>query len=212
MKNHCDNGESSEENNGNTIKDGKNINITEKTKNNLKSKISIIESSKFKSAYGIFCKIPFQNKSLKVLITNNHILNLSFFNENNEIKLEINKQQIILSLEVERKIWTNDYMNYTVIELLEKDKIKNSFFIIDEKKYNSDIIFPVFNENEEISFYKTEIVPIQNDSNYFHDNCNIDYVSSGEPYILNNNYSLIGIHIGYDRDKKTKTMEKMLEF
>ena len=133
MKNHFDNGESGEENNGNTIKEGKNINITEKTKNDLKSKICIIESSKYKSAYGIFCKIPFQNKSLKVLITNNHILNLSFFNENNEIKLEINKQQIILSMEVERKIWTNNYMNYTVIELLEKDKIKNSFFIIDEK-------------------------------------------------------------------------------
>ena len=102
----------------------------------------------YKSAYGIFCEIPFQNKSLKVLITNNHILNLNFFCENSNIKLEINKQQINLSLQIERKIWTNDYMNYTVIELLKNDEINNIFFIIDEKmnndssnKENSELFF-----------------------------------------------------------------------
>ena len=102
----------------------------------------------YKSAYGIICEIPFQNKSLKVLITNNHILNLNFFCKNNNIKLEINKQQINLSLQIERKIWTNDYMNYTVIELLKNDEINNIFFIIDEKmnndssnKENSELFF-----------------------------------------------------------------------
>ena len=47
-----------------------------------------------------------------------------------------------------------------------------------------------------------------NDSNYFHDKCNINYNSSGEPYILYNNFSLIGIHIGYNRDKNNKDNEK----
>ena len=47
-----------------------------------------------------------------------------------------------------------------------------------------------------------------NNSNYFHDNCNINYNSSGEPYILYNNFSLIGIHIGYNRDKNNKDNEK----
>ena len=79
-------------------------------------------------------------------------------------------------------------------------------------KENKDLIFPILNENQDISIEKRKIEPISYDSSYFLDNCNINYNSSGEPYITLDNFCIIGIHIGYNYDKKIKIMKKILEF
>ena len=182
----------------------------------LKNKICKIESSKYNFAYGFFYEIPFQNHSLKVLVTNNYILSLEFFYNHNEIKLEVNSEKKILPINNKRKIWTNEDMNYTIVEILEADQI-NSFFTFEEKmntenliKESKDLIFPILNENQDISIEKRKIEPISCDSFYFHDNCNINYNSSGEPYITPDNYCIIGIHI--IMIKKIKIMKKILEF
>ena len=38
---------------------------------------------------GFICKVPYQNNELKVLITNNHVLDEEFFKEEDVIRLEL---------------------------------------------------------------------------------------------------------------------------
>ena len=74
---------------------------------------------------GFFCKIPYPDDEhlLKILITNNHVLNEEYLKRENEIELEINGELKKLSLLDERKIWTNEKIDYTIIEILKKDNI-----------------------------------------------------------------------------------------
>ena len=43
---------------------------------------------------GFFCKIPFNNYLLPVLITNNHVLNENDIKDNNIIELSINNNEV----------------------------------------------------------------------------------------------------------------------
>ena len=121
---------------------------------------------------GFFCKIPYPDDEhlLKILITNNHVLNEEYLKRENEIKLEIDGELKILSLIDERKIWTNKKIDYTIIEILKKDNI-NFFLVLDEyinqnnyinENYkNESIIIPAFMSNEEIEYDKGKIIFVQ---------------------------------------------------
>ena len=54
---------------------------------------------------GFFCKIPIRTNYLNVLLTNNHILNHDFFNNNEELTIEYLKKNKRLNLK-NRYIYT----------------------------------------------------------------------------------------------------------
>jgi hypothetical protein len=100
---------------------------------------------------GFFCTIPYLNNELKVLITNNHVLNETFFKEEDAIKLELIDGNIKIDLKKKRKIWTNKEIDYTLVEILKDDNI-DGFLMIDELIKKED-----YSNNE----YKKESIYLQ---------------------------------------------------
>ena len=65
---------------------------------------------------------------------------------------------------------------------------------------NMGIMFPCFNDNNEIIFPYGTIIN-SNDGKFKHD-CNTKHGNSGAPVILVNNIKIIGIHTGYSPEFK----------
>ena len=77
---------------------------------------------------GFFCKIPFYNNYLPVLITNNHVLEEKDIENNKIIQLTINNEVKEIEIDKSRKKYTNPDKNIdiTIIETKpDKDGIKN---------------------------------------------------------------------------------------
>ena len=69
---------------------------------------------------GFFCEIKVNNKLMKVLFTNNHVIN----NLNSDIKIEHNREKKIIKLNNRFK-YTNEELDYTCIEILKEDGFNN---------------------------------------------------------------------------------------
>ena len=83
---------------------------------------------------GFFCKIPYtenDNLLLPVLITNDHVLSKEILTSKNDIKIIINGETKILSLK-QRKIWNDKEMDFTCIEIKEKEDNIHTFFNLDD--------------------------------------------------------------------------------
>ena len=104
------------------------VNI-EGTKKILNQLMNCICKIKIKGIFGtgFFCKIPFKNETIKVFMTNYHVLNENDLKENKKLNLLLNdeKEYIIIDLEIERKIYFNKDYDITIIELKDEDKIKD---------------------------------------------------------------------------------------
>ena len=132
---------------------------TEKIINQMKKNICRIKMGENQGT-GFFCKIPFPDRdnTLKVLITNNHIINEEILYKNNQkISIYIKEEKKLKYLNLDNRIkYTNKKEEYdiTIIELKDEDEI-NNFLELDDKIIN-DIIK---NENEnndyiDKTFYK----------------------------------------------------------
>jgi len=92
---------------------------------------------------GFFCKFLVSNKNANVhaLITNNHIINEEILQEGIQIKIEIdnNRENRIISIKNDRRVYTNRKYDITIIEIIEKDGITN-FLELNENIYNYDIL------------------------------------------------------------------------
>ena len=74
---------------------------------------------------GLFAKIPYQNHLLTVLITNNHVLKANDILENKIITFSINNNIKYIKIDKERKIYTNENYDTTIIEIREElDNLK----------------------------------------------------------------------------------------
>ena len=169
----------------------------------------------FSDSYGtgFFCRIPYPDKNYltKVLITKNHVLNKDYLEKSNIISIEIDKETKEINLNVKRNIWTDKILDQTIIEILAKDKF-DDFLLVDEnildknlehKKYlNSSIILPAYMENQQIFFNQRNMTTIPDNNGRFLHNCNTIPGASGGPIILVDDFSVIGIHKGYDTENK----------
>ena len=182
-----------------------------KIKKQMKYGICKLEINNNDRGTGFFCKIPFpyaKNK-LKVLITNNHLIDEEYIKNNSSIKFRIKseKNEIKISLK-DRIIFTNKEYDTTIIEIKENDEIK--YFLKLNEKIINDIIK---NKNENNDFidqtiYMTHypltilsmssgIVESIDDSKkyFFYHKCNSNDGSSGSPIFSVNN-EVFGIHKG----------------
>ena len=95
-----------------------------------------------------------------------------------------------------RKKITDKDLDYTCIEILNEDKIKQ-FFEIDNKQFykDQDIFILQYPESKELSFSNGKIISIE--GNKIKQTCSTKPGSSGSPIISrNSNSKIIGLHFG----------------
>ena len=172
-------------------------------------KIKIREAS----GTGFFCKIPLgKNESLNVLMTNYHILDEKYYEDNKEIHLLLNdeKEAFAIDLLTGRKTYFNKEYDIAIIELKEEDGIKN-FLELDDN---------LFKEKEKVFYEGKSIYVLQYpygrnacvsyglsiniEKNDIKHTCSTENGSSGSPILTNENDKL--------KEEMIKKDEKMAEF
>ena len=155
---------------------------------------------------GFFCKIPFNNNLLPVLITNNHVLNEKDIENNNIIELSINNDKKEIKIDNLRKKYTNSdkETDITIIEIRQnKDEIKN-YLELDEKdiyeneknkelEYRKKSIYILhYPEGElKVSYGLINNITKNKTINHY---CNTKGGSSGSPILSLKTLKVIGIH------------------
>ena len=110
----------------------------------LKFKVEIENGkSATKLGTGFICNIP--NKCIKAFITNNHVINQEFLNNEKKLILYNNKDEIKeINLDLNRYKFTDKDLDFTLIEILDADNISNYLDIdefIDSVDYNKEKIW-----------------------------------------------------------------------
>ena len=151
---------------------------------------------------GFFCQIPYKNETIKVFMTNYHVINENDIKENKKINLLLNDEEehIIIDLEIERKIYSNKDYDITIIELRDEDKIKdylefddNLFQDNSEKIYNNKSIYILHYPKEKNVYVSYGLLNNIDNYNIMH-NCCINNYSFGSPILNLQDNKLIGIH------------------
>ena len=141
---------------------------------------------------------------MPVLITTNHVLSRDLINSNNDIKITINCKNKTIPLK-QRKIWTDEKMDFTCIEIKEKEDNIDTFYNLDDNilKNNSSneyylnknvLIFAINKENKQIGFSNGLIKKCKDC--FFAYTCNTYPGCSGGCIVNESNNSVIGIHRG----------------
>ena len=174
--------------------------LTEKGKKATCKIISMDENGKTIYGSGFFCKIKYFYKIIKVLLTNNHILNYDTIKKGNKIKFVYQGSNKIIEINDIRFCKTSPTYDFTCIEILDEDKIED-FYEIEKinKDYNYDnelIAIPQYPEGGIMIIKVGHLIKIINE-NIRHKVCS-GKGSSGSPIILLSNFKVIGIHKAYD--------------
>ena len=153
---------------------------------------------------GFFCEIPCQQGKIKVMITNNHIIDDKYIKDNDKIEISLNDDKEIKSIIIKnkRKIYTSKEYDITIIEIKPgKDDINNyiKYMKIDEKYIkNPNIIheksiylihYPSGGKGA-VSFGIINRIDKYNIEHY----CSTHQGSSGSPILNLLNNEIIGIH------------------
>ena len=151
---------------------------------------------------GCFCKIPYEDKFIPVLMTNFHVIDDTFIRNNKQIVIYISEKKIILDINKNKKIYSNHDHDIFIIKISEDDKIKN-FLEIDENIFIENSENSYKNENIYILHYPNEgkasisfgyvLYKNDNEINHF---CNIERGSSGGPILSLLSNKIIGIYKG----------------
>ena len=158
------------------------------------------EKSEYITGTGFFCNIS--SKNIKALITNNHILDQYFLENEKKLKYiietENKKLEKEINLEIDRYKYTDIDLDFTLIEILPEDNIVKFLEIddyINSKDYQKENIFSIqYPKGKELKIsmgeylYKEEI--------YFSYSIGTESGTSGSPIILYDNMKIIGLHKG----------------
>ena len=149
---------------------------------------------------GFYLKIPYKEKYIKALLTCNHVLKIGknistiyYYQGNNRKNLDLKG----------RKKWQSESNNldYTCIQILEKDNIKN-FLEIDKNILNGNyfslkknLLIQIYDFQLKLSVGNIEPKTYKNDKeeNYIYYSCNTQAGWSGGPILTCDNL-LIGVH------------------
>ena len=153
-----------------------------------------------KKGSGFFCLIPYGNKSLPVLISAAHIINIK--EDLKEISLEINDSVKIIELNKDRKTFSDSYLNISIFEIIpEKDHIYDFLLLDDnlfkdcpnEMFYDESIYILHHDINSKIISYGT--IKQINENNIYHFS-NTQSLSGGAPILSLSTGKILGLHIG----------------
>jgi len=155
---------------------------------------------------GFFCKIPFNNNLLPVLITNNHVLDENDIDSNKIINIMINNEVKKIELDNLRLKYTNSDLDITIIEIKpNKDEVHNYLEIDEDYKdkkketiefeYKNMPIYILHYPNGELSVSYGIIKTIKDNLKIDHCCCT-EQGSSGSPILSLKTLKVIGIHYG----------------
>ena len=179
--------------------------IKQMEKNICKFKINEEQST------GFFCKIPFPTKEklLPVFITNNHSINKDLlFSKDAMISLDIKENKDIIKINLDDRLkYTSEEYDTTIIEIKEKDNIKNFLELDDNiindiiennnenKEYIDKTVYIIQYPEGELSVSYGVLQSILEDKKYeFTHKCSTKGGSSGSPILNLKNNKIIGIH------------------
>jgi len=172
------------------------------TSKNCICKIEVVINGKLSFGTGLFCYIP--SKEIRVLITNNHIIDNNFLEKEKELIIYFEEKEyqkkIIINLKSDRFKFSDKNLDVTVIEIVDEDLIDN-YFEVDEEKIsnneflNESVVNLHFCQGEKLKMSLGKILKITKKGRFFY-NAGTEHGSSGSPIILNNEFKVIGIHKG----------------
>ena len=190
-----------------------------------KKRICKIKCSDGSFGTGFFCNIPYKDDwdSLKVLITNYHVINNNDIIPGKKINISINneeeKKEIIM--DESRKTYISETYDITIIELRKEDKIKKeSFFEIDNKVFdenpdeiylNKSIFLLHYPNGEDMNFSNGILKNIYEDKYTIEHLCDSSGGSSGGPLINSVNFNVIGIHKGGAKGNKNYNLGTLIK-
>ena len=174
---------------------------------------------------GFFCKVEFGKNEKKIfLMTNYHLLDKNYCDNNTQINLLINDEKEIktIDLRVKRNNYFNKENDITLIELNKNDNIKN-FLELDDNlfRHNNKILY----ENK--SLYILQYPQGRNasvsygllssiDNNEIKHICSTENGSSGSPILNLETNKVIGIHkegsIHFEFNKGTFLKYPLIDF
>ncbi len=192
-----------------TINEGKigdKVEIDEETKKELITKgenatCKIIVKNKYGEitfGSGFFCKIPYLNKTIKVLFTNKHVLNEESIKLGNKIELIYQNKRKFIKITNDRFCRMSTLYDFTCIEILDKDNIIDFYEIEDNNNKinnydNEDIAIIQYPKGKQMEVKTGHLKKIVNYIIYH--TVDTDNGSSGSPIILLlRKYKIIGIH------------------
>ena len=111
---------------------------TQKIMEQMNNSICLIYNEKRKGT-GFFVKIPYKSNLLPVLITTNQLINKDDILNMKSISIYINNDKKIKTLKLDRnrKIYTNEIFDITIIEIKEnEDNLNNKCLELDEEIIN----------------------------------------------------------------------------
>lgn len=178
------------------------------------------------SGGGFFCKIPIHEKNDKVitaLLTNNRFINENILNQKNkEIFITTKHQPKPKCIKLDRnERYIGRYQKYgiTIIEIIEKDDIKDFFEIGDNnvehtKTYiNNKCIYMIHCKGKElyVSFGALKGMDTRK-MNYFNHTCSCDNESLGSPIISLKTNKIIGIHTSNEKTYNKGILFNLADF
>ena len=149
-----------------------------------------------------FCKIPYKKGTMKVIMTNYHVLNGNHYKKNNEINFFLNddKEVKVIKLGIDRKIYFNKDYDIAIIEIIEDDgidkylELDENIFKEEAKAYFEDISIYIlhypYGNKASVSYGLSKDL---NDFEIGH-TCCTEHGSSGSPILNLANNKVIGIH------------------
>ena len=171
-----------------------------------------------KKGTGFFLRIPFRNQIMNVLMTNHHVLNENEITDGKILTISFNNETIFKNIRIDsnRKRYTNEIVDITIIEILEKDNI-NNYLTLDQQiknRLNLGKDDSSINTNYISNIYGKESIYILNyinnntseeifvsygllnniDRREIQHKCNTGKGSSGSPILLLKSKTVIGMH------------------
>jgi len=185
------------------------IKDTKEILNQMENCICKIIKNEGEKGTGFFCNIKCNNYNIPVMMTNYHIIDEKYIKEKNDIELTLDDDKIsktIILNNNNRKIYTNEEYDITIIEIKsEKDKI-NNFMDLDEEEIlynNKSIYIPQYPKGDKVvvSYGIINKIDGYNINHY----CCTECGSSGSPIINLLNHKIIGIHKQANNKNKYNT-------
>ena len=97
---------------------------------------------------GFFSKIKLDGNEICCLFSNNHVINENMLLNDDNIKIKLNKEIYNISLKLERRIWNDENIDFTCIEIIKEDNLISKIepFEIDKNNYNIEYELENYNE------------------------------------------------------------------
>ena len=152
---------------------------------------------------GFFCNIPYKGKQLKVLITAYYILFPKIFKEQNIVQFELNGNLKEIIINDNRKIYSSEKYDITMIEIIPSEDGINDFLELDEDLFKEEPELHYKN----VSFYLLQYlnkhvkgVSYGKDINISKDRiihyCSSERTSGGAPILNLENNKVVGVNFG----------------